>query len=88
MGLGQRTLAGRFDDSMKLTLELRAVIYQELVQAAKQITPECTSERFAALVIESEMASRRLEKMERPRVGGHRIARLHNTGLRLGAPLP
>ena len=72
---------------MMLTIELRSPMYKELVEAAGMITPECTTERFAALVIESEMASRRLEKMECSRLG-LRAPRLANTGLRLGAPIP
>jgi hypothetical protein len=72
---------------MILTIELRSPIFKELVEAAGMITPECTPERFAALVIESEMATRRLEKMECSRMG-LRAPRLANTGLRLGAPLP
>ena len=71
---------------MMLTIELRSPMYKELVEAAGMITPECTTERFAALVIESEMASRRLEKIARPRSA--RAASLARTGDRLGAPIP
>jgi hypothetical protein len=73
---------------MMLTINLRAPIYKELEEAAGEIIgAPCSVERFAEQVIESEMASRRLEKMECSRLG-LRAPRLANTGLRLGAPIP
>jgi hypothetical protein len=70
---------------MRLMLELRAPIYKELVEAAALVKPDCSLERFAELVIESDMAGRRLEKLTR-RTGPRTAARLDRDGLQLGAP--